>query len=119
MKYLRHYDESSERETARQHKVAGYRLERTLMGCADPPSKGVGAPHQCPRVNSKRSGCRGASLAFIPTKVPAAVALIKHFRVLATSVSLHAPAIGAFPSTYSIIRHDYIKSINKDDYVTD
>jgi len=40
--YLHHYDESSEYATARQHKVAGYRLERILMGCADPPSKGVG-----------------------------------------------------------------------------
>ena len=26
------------------------------MGCADPPSKGVGAPHQCSRVSKKRSG---------------------------------------------------------------
>ena len=34
----RRYDESSECESARQHKMAGYRLERTLMGCADPPS---------------------------------------------------------------------------------
>ncbi len=50
------YDESSECATARQHKVAGYRLERTLMGCADPPSKGVGAPHQCSWVSKKRSG---------------------------------------------------------------
>ena len=49
--YLRHDDESSECATARQHKVAEvacYRLERTLMGCADPPfllrpSKGVSA----------------------------------------------------------------------------
>ena len=54
--YLRHCDESSECETARQHKVAGYRLERTLMGCAAPLLRGVGAPHQCPRVNQKRSG---------------------------------------------------------------
>ena len=42
--YLRHYDESSEvQPTARQHKVAEvacYRLERTLRGCADPPSNG-------------------------------------------------------------------------------
>ena len=49
--YLRHYDESSECATARQHKVAEvacYRLERTLMGCADPPSKGCrGYHHQC------------------------------------------------------------------------
>ena len=54
-----HGDESSGCETARQHKVAEgacHRLERTLMGCADPPSKGVGAPHQCSRVNRKRSG---------------------------------------------------------------
>ena len=39
--------------------VACYRLERTLMGCANPPSKpskGVGAPHQCSRVKKKRSG---------------------------------------------------------------
>ena len=52
------YDESSECATARQHKVAEvacYPLERTLMGCADPPSKGLGAPHQCSRVNKKRS----------------------------------------------------------------
>ena len=38
--YLRHYDESLECEAARQHKVAEvacYRLERTMMGCADPP----------------------------------------------------------------------------------
>ena len=57
--YLRHCDASSECETARQHKVAGvacYQLERTLVGCADPPSKRVGAPHQCSRVNQKRSG---------------------------------------------------------------
>ena len=36
---------------ARQHKVAEvacYRLERTVVRCADPPSKVVGAPHQCP-----------------------------------------------------------------------
>ena len=26
------------------------------MGCADPPSKGAGAPHQCSRVNEQRSG---------------------------------------------------------------
>ena len=33
---------------ARQPKVAEvacYHLERTLVGCADPPSKKVGAPH--------------------------------------------------------------------------
>ena len=39
---------------ARQHKVAEvacYRVERTLMGCADPLRRGVGSPHQCPRVN--------------------------------------------------------------------
>ena len=29
------------------------------MGCADPPSKGVGAPHQCSRVNEQRSGWGG------------------------------------------------------------
>ena len=60
-----HYDESSECETARQHKVAGvacYRLERTLMGCADPPSKRVGGPHQCSRVNKNRSGLGGSAL---------------------------------------------------------
>ena len=28
------------------------------MGCADPSRRGVGAPHQCSRVNEKRSvGC--------------------------------------------------------------
>ena len=39
---------------ARQHKVAEaacYRLERILM-----VERGVGAPHQRPRVNQKRSG---------------------------------------------------------------
>ena len=57
--YLRHYDESSECETARQHKVAEvacYRLERTLMGCTDPFRRGVGAPHRCSRVSKTRSG---------------------------------------------------------------
>ena len=29
------------------------------MGCAEPPSKGVRAPHQHSRVNKKRSGGRG------------------------------------------------------------
>ena len=41
--YLRHYDESSECATARQHKVAEVaccRLERTLVGCTDPPRRG-------------------------------------------------------------------------------
>ena len=33
------------------------------MGCADPPSKGVGAPHQCSRVNEQRSGWGESSLA--------------------------------------------------------
>ena len=44
--YLCHHDESSEGATARQHtvaEVACQRLKRTLMGCADPPSKGFGA----------------------------------------------------------------------------
>ena len=57
--YLHHYDESSECATARQHKVAKvacYRIERTLMGSTDLPSKGVSAPHQCSRVHKKRSG---------------------------------------------------------------
>ena len=52
--YLRHIDESSECATVRQHNVAEvacYRLERTL-----PSSKGVGAPHQCSRVNKNQSG---------------------------------------------------------------
>jgi len=54
--YLRHDDESSECATARQHKVAEvacYRIERTLMGCADPLQRGVDAPHQCSRVQPK------------------------------------------------------------------
>ena len=54
--------QASECATARQHKVAEvacYRLERSLMGCADPTSKGVGAPHQCSRVNKTRSGWGG------------------------------------------------------------
>ena len=40
------------------NEVACYRLERTLMGCADPLRRGVGAPHQCScsRVSKKRSG---------------------------------------------------------------
>ena len=41
--YLHQYDESSERGTARQRKVAEaacYRLERTLMGCVDPLLRG-------------------------------------------------------------------------------
>ena len=44
---LRHYDKSSEYAAARQHKVAEvacYRIEGTLMGCADPPSKGLVHP---------------------------------------------------------------------------
>ena len=53
---------------ARQHKVAAvasYRLERTLLGCADPPLKGVDAPYQCSRVNKKMKcvshQCNGTS----------------------------------------------------------
>ena len=38
------------------NEIACYQTERTLMGCADPPSKGVGAPHQCSRVNENRRG---------------------------------------------------------------
>ena len=38
------------------NEVACYRTERTLAGCSDPASKGVGAPHQCPRFNQKRRG---------------------------------------------------------------
>ena len=47
------------------NQVACYRIERTLMGCADLPSKGVGAPHQCPleftenRVVGGRAGSDG------------------------------------------------------------
>ena len=33
------------------------------MGCADPPSKGVGAPHQCSRVNEKTKWLGESSLA--------------------------------------------------------
>ena len=73
--YLRHYDESSECATARQHKVADVaccRLERTLMGCAvskdgtittaDPPFKGCRGYHptiRVPRVTIKKRGMRG------------------------------------------------------------
>ena len=32
------------------------------MGCAGPPSKGVGVPHQCSRVNEQRSGWGESSL---------------------------------------------------------
>ena len=42
--------------------VACYRAGRPLVGCVGPSSKGVGAPHQCPRVNQKpkwRKGVRG------------------------------------------------------------
>ena len=33
------------------------------MGCADPLRRGVGAPHQCSRVNEQRSGWGESSLA--------------------------------------------------------
>ena len=48
------------------NEMACYQPERTLMGCADPPSpfKGVVAPHQCPRVNKIRSGWGKLLLAF-------------------------------------------------------
>ena len=35
------------------------KLRGTLIGCTDSPSRGVGAPHQCPRVNETRSGREG------------------------------------------------------------
>ena len=42
-RYLRHYDASSECANVSIHEVACYRTERALMGCAEPPSKGVGS----------------------------------------------------------------------------
>jgi len=75
----RHYDASSQCATTRQHKLAVvpcymYRTEKTLMGCADPPrrpKRGVGAPHQCPRVDRKTkwSSVDGQSLP-APTELP-------------------------------------------------
>ena len=58
-----HYDESSECAHVSINEVACYRTKRTLMGCADHPFKGVGAPHQCFRVNRKRIGWGESSLA--------------------------------------------------------
>ena len=58
-----HYDESLECAHVSINEVACYRTERTMVGCADPPSKGVGAPNQCSRVNEKRSGWGESSLA--------------------------------------------------------
>ena len=70
--YLRHYDESLECEAARQHKVAEvayYRLERT---------KGVGAPHQCSRVNQRRSGC---GVCHVPSSVRSKAVLLVLFEL--------------------------------------
>lgn len=38
---------------------------RALMGCADPPSKWVSAPHQCPRVYAKRLKWLGSRAAVV------------------------------------------------------
>ena len=61
--YLKECVLSHQNVCARQHQVAEVELatdsERTLMGCADPPSNyggRRGAPHQCSRINQKRSG---------------------------------------------------------------
>ena len=58
--YLRHYDGSSEYAAARQQKVAEVaccRIERTLMGCADPPKEGGSAhPISVLELTRKRSG---------------------------------------------------------------
>ena len=63
-----HYDESSECAHVSISEVACYRTERTLMGCADPLRRGIGAPHQCSRVNEQRSDWGESSLAlFIRT----------------------------------------------------
>lgn len=35
------------------YEVAGHRTERALVKCANPPSKGVDATRQCPRVHQK------------------------------------------------------------------
>ena len=51
-----HYDESSECVHVSINETAFYQTERVLMRCADPASKGFGAPQQCPRCNQKRSG---------------------------------------------------------------
>ena len=40
------------RRGARQQKAEGYRIERSLMDCVAPPSKGGNAIHQCPRADS-------------------------------------------------------------------
>ena len=56
---LQHYCESSEFAHVSINEVASYRTKITLMGCAGTPlegRRGVGDPHQCPRVNEKRSG---------------------------------------------------------------
>ena len=41
---------SSEERTSAE--AEGYCIERTLMDCVAPPSKGGGAIHQCPRADS-------------------------------------------------------------------
>ena len=39
------------------------------MGCADPPSKGLGAPHQCSRVDQKNE-VDGGSLSLVHDQMP-------------------------------------------------
>ena len=55
---LHRHDESSVCAGVSINEVACYRTKRTLMGCPPhSPSKGVGAPNQCSRVNETRSAC--------------------------------------------------------------
>ena len=58
------------------NEVACYRSERTLMGFAEPPSKGVGAPHQCSRVNEHQSGWRKSALATEEAAAAAVAAMV-------------------------------------------
>ena len=76
------------------NEVACYRTERTLIGCANPPSKGIGAPHQCSRVNEKRSGWGELSLASnASAKINRRVAVDDPFRFGGVAVVLRVPAV--------------------------
>ena len=91
------------------NEVACNQTEKTLMGCADPLSKGVGAPHQCSRVHEKRSGWGG-----VVTSLAKKVA--EHPRLNHHSFCWHGPAaqvvcfvpVVYFGAIHFVIREDKV-----------
>ena len=60
------------------------------MGCADPPSKAIDAPHQCPRVNQTTKWTEGSRSRHVPYEVEGVVVFAFYVRLTSSKLRTSA-----------------------------